>query len=228
MEYKYNKMNYLHKVIKIIKYGSANFILRVERNNIKFQPGQFFSIGVPGVPINREYSVSSGVNENYLDFLIREIKEGVLSTKLKNLKKDDQIKILGPYGEFYLKEFNINKKCNFFASGSGLSPFLSIIRSFKNLNYNIFHGIRLFEDIYTESELKNYNIFISRPVTGEKYNSVNIYNGRITSNLEIIKKFISPSDLFFICGNNLMINDVYNYLEKNNIKNSNIYSELFF
>ena len=221
-------MNYLHKVIKIIKYGSANYILRVERNNIKFNPGQFFSVGVPGVPINREYSVGSGVDENYLDFLIREINDGVLSTKLKNLKKDDQIKILGPYGEFYLKEFNINKRYNFFASGSGLAPFISIINSFKNLNYNIFHGVRLFEDIYTETKLENYNVFISKFDDKEKHNSIKTHNGRITSNFDIIENYISPNDLFFICGNSLMINDVYNYLEKNNIKNSNIYSELFF
>jgi ferredoxin-NADP reductase len=221
-------MIYYHKVIKIIKYGSANFILRVERNNIKFNPGQFFSIGVPGVPINREYSVSSGIDENYLDFLIREINGGVLSAKLKNLKKDDQIKILGPYGEFYLKEFNTNKKCNFFASGSGLAPFLSIIRSFNNLNYNIFHGVRLFEDIYTENELKNYNVFISKFNNKEKHTDIKTYNGRITSNFEIIKNYINSKDFFFICGNSLMINDVYDYLEKNNIQNSNIYSELFF
>ena len=221
-------MIYYHKVINIIKYGSANFILRVERNNIKFNPGQFFSIGVPGVPINREYSVSSGIDENYLDFLIREINGGVLSTKLKNLKKDDQIKILGPYGEFYLKEFNTNKKYNFFASGSGLAPFLSIIRSFNNLNYNIFHGVRLFEDIYTENELKNYNVFISKFNNKEKHSDIKTYNGRITSNFEIIKNYINSKDFFFICGNSLMINDVYDYLEKNNIQNSNIYSELFF
>jgi ferredoxin--NADP+ reductase len=221
-------MIYYHKVIKIIKYGSANFILRVERNNIKFDPGQFFSIGVPGVPINREYSVSSGIDENYLDFLIREINDGVLSAKLKNLKKDDQIKILGPYGEFYLKEFNTNKKYNFFASGSGLAPFISIIRSFHNLNYNIFHGVRLFEDIYTENELKNYNVFISKFNNKEKHSDIKTYNGRITSNFEIIKNYINSKDFFFICGNSLMINDVYDYLEKNNIPNSNIYSELFF
>ena len=101
-------MNYLHKVIKIIPYGSANFILRVEKKNIKFNPGQFFSIGVPEIPINREYSVSSGVDDDYLDFLIREISDGVLSNKLKKLKINDNIKILGPFGEFYLKEFNIN------------------------------------------------------------------------------------------------------------------------
>jgi ferredoxin/flavodoxin---NADP+ reductase len=221
-------MNYLHKVIKIIRYGSANYILRVERNNIKFNPGQFFSIGMPGVPINREYSVGSGVDENYLDFLIREINDGVLSTKLKNLKKDDQIKILGPYGEFYLKEFNTNKRYNFFASGSGLAPFISIINSFKNLKYNIFHGVRLFEDIYTETELKNYNVFISKFDNKEKHNYIKTHNGRITSNFDIIENYISPNDLFFICGNSLMVNDVYDYLEKNNIKNSNIYSELFF
>ena len=221
-------MNNLHKVIKIVRYGSANFILRVERKNINFNPGQFFSLGVPGVPINREYSVSSGIDENYLDFLIREINGGVLSTQLKSLKKDDQIKILGPYGEFYLKEFNTNKKYNFFASGSGLAPFISIIRSFNNLSYNIFHGVRLFEDIYTENKLKNYNVFISKFNSEEKHSSLRTYNGRITSNFEVIKNYINSNDLFFICGNSLMINDVYDYLEKNKIKNSNIYSELFF
>ena len=221
-------MDNLHKVIKIIKYGSANFILRVERNDVKFNPGQFFSIGVTDIPINREYSVSSGINENYLDFLIREINDGILSAKLKNLKKDDKIKILGPYVDFYLKEFNTNKKYNFFASGSGLAPFISIIRSFKNLNYNIFHGVRLFEDIYTETELKNYNVFISKFNNKERHSSIKIYNGRITNNFEVIKNSINSNDLFFICGNSLMINEVYDYLEKNNIKNSNIYSELFF
>lgn len=221
-------MNNLHKIIEIIKYGSANFILRVNRNNIKFSPGQFFSVGIPGIPINREYSVSSGIDENYLDFLIREINDGVLSAKLKKLKKDDQIKILGPYGEFYLKEFNTKKKYNFFASGSGLAPFLSIIRSFKNLNYNIFHGVRLFEDIYTENELKNYNVFISKFNNKEKHNSIKTYNGRITNNFAVIKNYINSSDLFFICGNSSMVSDIYDYLEKNNIKNNNIYSELFF
>jgi len=220
-------MNYLHKVIKIIPYGSANFILRVEKKNIKFNPGQFFSIGVPEIPINREYSVSSGVDDDYLDFLIREISDGVLSNKLKKLKINDNIKILGPFGEFYLKEFSINKKYNFFASGSGLAPFLSIIHSFKDLKFNIFHGVRLSEDIYTLSELKNYNVFISK-YAGEKNNFIKIYNGRITSNFEIIKKHINLDDLFFICGNSFMINDIYDFLKKNEINANNIYSELFF
>ena len=220
-------MNYLHKVIKIIPYGSANFILRVEKKNITFNPGQFFSIGVPEIPINREYSVSSGINDDYLDFLIREISDGILSSKLKKLKMNDNIKILGPYGEFYLKEFNINKKYNFFASGSGLAPFLSIIRSFKNLKFNIFHGVRFSEDIYTLGELNNYNVFISK-YAGEKNDFIKIYNGRITSNFEIIKKHISLDDLFFICGNSFMVNDIYDYLKKYDIKANNIYSELFF
>jgi len=220
-------MNYLHKVIKIIPYGSANFILRVEKKNITFNPGQFFSIGVPEIPINREYSVSSGIKDDYLDFLIREISDGILSSKLKKLKMNDNIKILGPYGEFYLKEFNINKKYNFFASGSGLAPFLSIIRSFKNLKFNIFHGVRLSEDIYTLGKLNNYNVFISK-YSGEKNDFIKIYNGRITSNFEIIKKHISLDDLFFICGNSFMVNDIYDYLKKNDIKANNIYSELFF
>ena len=108
-----------------------------------------------------------------------------------------------------------------------MAPFLSIIHSFKDLKFNIFHGVRLSEDIYTLSELKNYNVFISK-YAGEKNNFIKIYNGRITSNFEIIKKHINLDDLFFICGNSFMINDIYDFLKKNEINANNIYSELFF
>jgi ferredoxin/flavodoxin---NADP+ reductase len=222
-------MDNMHKVLKIIEYGSANFILRVERKNLKFNPGQFFSIGIPGLLINREYSVSSGIDADYMDFLIREIKDGTLSKKLKTLKMNDQIKILGPYGEFYLKEFDINKEYIFFASGSGLAPFLSIIKSYQNLNFHIFHGIRLFEDIYTEYKINNYNVFISQDnIEEKKYESMKIYKGRITNNFDKIDKFINKNKIYFMCGNSSMMNDIYNYLEINKIKNNNIYSELFF
>ncbi len=219
----------MHKVLDIINNGSGNFTLRVERKNITFRPGQFFSIGIPNVPINREYSVSSSLNDTHLDFLIREIEDGTLSSRLRKLKINDKVKILGPYGEFYMKEMDFSKKYIFIASGTGIAPFISIIKSNKSLNYELFHGVRTIEDICGDEKIKNYNVFISRNKNNIKNNSINKYfNGRITDNLAFLKQYINQEYLYFICGNSSMVGDMYDFLEKNKIKTNKIFSELFF
>jgi len=224
-------MRNIFKVIDIIypiNASQGNFILRTERKNINFNPGQFFSIGIPNEPINREYSVTSGKNDNYLDFLIREIKDGTLSTKLKKLKKNDEIKILGPYGEFYLKEYDMSKNYFFIASGTGLAPFLSLIKSNPELNYYLFHGVRNYCDLFLEYSLKNYKGFVSREYDNRKINKIEIFKGRITENLDKIKNYFSKNSLYFLCGNNEMVNEMYNNLTKMCIKDEQIFSEIFF
>jgi ferredoxin/flavodoxin---NADP+ reductase len=219
----------MHKVINVISNGAGNFILRVERKNISFKPGQFFSLGIPSIPINREYSVSSSLNDNYLDFLIREIEDGTLSGKLRKLKKNDEIKILGPFGEFYMEKMDFTKKYIFIASGTGIAPFISIIKSNQNLDYELFHGVRNFEDAYKDIEIRNYIVFISR---NKNYISKNInfkyFNGRITENLNFLENYLNHEYLYFVCGNSSMVNDIYDFLEKNKIKANKIFSELFF
>tara|TARA_B100001964_G_scaffold219552_1_gene261741 strand:- start:257 stop:916 length:660 start_codon:yes stop_codon:yes gene_type:complete len=219
----------MHKVLDIINNGTGNFTLRVERKNITFKPGQFFSLGIPDIPINREYSVSSSLNDAYLDFLIREIEDGTLSSRLRKLKTNDEIKILGPYGEFYMEEMDFSKKYIFIASGTGIAPFISIIKSNKNLDYELFHGVRNIEDIYDDGKIKNYTVFISRNKNNiNKRLSYKYFNGRITDNLDFLKHYIDQEYLYFICGNSSMVGDMYDFLEKNKIKTNKIFSELFF
>ena len=107
-------MKYDHKVIEVRDIGKHNYILKLERKNVSFNAGQFFSIGIPNSIINREYSVSSGEKDDYLEFLIREISDGILSKSLKKLKINDKVKVLGPYGNFYLKNMDEKKKISFY------------------------------------------------------------------------------------------------------------------
>ncbi len=155
-------MSYNHKVLEVNDYGNGNYILKLERNNISFNAGQFFSIGIPDILINREYSVCSGEKDDYLEFLIREISDGILSKKLRELKKGNEVKVLGPYGNFYLKKMDYNKKYIFIASGTGISPFMSLIKTYPDLNYKIYHGIRFHEDSIEELNNENYIKFITR------------------------------------------------------------------
>ena len=55
-----------------------------------------------------------------------------------------------------------------------------------------------------------------------------IFKGRITENLDKIKNYFSKNSLYFLCGNNEMVNEMYNNLTKMCIKDEQIFSEIFF
>ena len=228
--HKIDENEYYSKVIDILNMGEGNFILRVERKEINFNPGQFFSIGIDSLSINREYSVASSAKEDYIDFYIREVIDGSLTPNLRNLKKGEQIKILGPYGEFYLREYDPSKEYIFFATGTGLAPFISIIQEFNIENYKVFHGIRKYEDIYTNFKFKNYNLAISRESNkNENLKEKNIYqilNGRIDLFMEQID--FKDNMLFFLCGNSQMVTSLYDGLIHKKVNPTKIFTEIFF
>lgn len=217
-------INY-HKVIDIINIGESNYILRIEKKNLKFSAGQFFSIGISETLINREYSVCSAENDVFLDFLIREVDGGILSVKLKKLKKGEFVKILGPYGNFYLENFDIKENYIFIATGSGISPFLSLIKTHKNLKYKIYHGVRKNIDIIEDKDIDQNNYF--KFITREEAKGINSVNGRITSNFDKISSE-NQNSYFFLCGNSKMVTDIYDKLINNSIKSNKIFTEVFF
>ncbi len=216
-------MKFHHKVIEIENLSEGNFILKLDKKDIVFKAGQFFSLGIPGTNINREYSVCSGENENSIDFLIREIDEGILSKDLRKLKIGDEVKILGPYGNFYLKNFNLNENYIFIASGTGISPFMSLLKTYPKIKYQLYHGIRYKVDMINSLPKKNYFKFVSK----ENINTTDFFNGRITKNLEMLSKQDKRSYVF-MCGNSMMVTDVYDYLINNDFKPEKIFTEIFF
>ncbi len=216
-------MEFIHKIVKIINLSEGNYIISLEKKDVSFNAGQFFSLGIPNVLINREYSVCSGENDRTIDFLIREVSDGILSKKLRELKNEDEVKLLGPYGNFYLKNFDLNKNYIFIATGTGISPFMSLIKTHPKLKYHLFHGIRFKNDIIEDLSEKNYYKFVSR----EKVNLPNYYNGRITDNLDKVTNYNKDS-FIFLCGNSLMVTEIYDTLIKIGFKAENIFTEIFF
>ena len=217
-------------VLDIKNLSKGNYIIRLDKKHMEFNAGQFFSIGLEKLGVNREYSVASSPTENYIDFYIREIKDGTISSSLRNLEVGDKVKILGPFGEFYLNTYEEEKKYIFFATGTGLAPFLSLINYHKINDYQIYHGVRYLEDIFTLFELKNYNAFVSREkeldLNGFKNNNINIKKGRMNKYLENLT--LNENMLFFLCGNSQMVSDIYDILVSKKIGQKNIFTEIFF
>ena len=91
-----------YKVLEIEHLTESTFRLRTERPVAAIKAGQCFNVGIPGAGVNREYSMYSSADAPYLDFLIKEVKDGCVTPALKGLQPGDSVEIDGPYGEFCL------------------------------------------------------------------------------------------------------------------------------
>ncbi len=213
-----------HKVLKIRQLTPLTYVIRLERKEMKFIPGQHFNIGLVDDAINREYSSYSGEEEKYLEFIIREVEGGLVSPRLKRLKIGDEVSLDGAYGLFVLDEKKINKnKFLFIGSGTGIAPFHSFVMTYPNLDYQILHGIRESEEKYDYQDYnaKRYVACVSQKPTKDDY------AGRVTDYL-LANPIKDSKDLVcYICGNTNMINDVYDILQEQGINSSDIITEVF-
>lgn len=209
-------------VISISDLNDFTFILRTERKNLGFTSGQFVNLGLPGGNTTREYSIYSGVDDPWLDFLIKEIPDGALSPKLRRLKAGEIVSIDGPYDEhFTIKPKRKNKPHFLIATGTGISPFHSFVKSFPDLNYTVLHGIKWSNDQYDRAlyEPSRYISCVSQDDKGD-------FKGRVTDYLQA--NLPASESYIYLCGNSAMIYQVTDLLKKNRFKEDQIFSETFF
>jgi ferredoxin--NADP+ reductase len=209
------------KVIENVRLSPHTFRLRTERPLAPIKAGQCFSVGTRDLGINREYSMYSGADDDYLDFLIREVDGGVVSPRLAACKPGDFVEIGGPYGEFCLRDDDVcSREFIFIASGTGIAPFHSFVQTYPNLKFTVIHGIRLESEQYERDHYANqkYVACISRPGAG--------IGKRITNYVEIAD--LDSEALVYLCGNRSMIVDTVALLRQRGIPGGSIFMETFF
>ncbi len=212
----------LHKIQSIRNLTDSTYIIRLDRNNFDFRAGQYLSLGIPDDINMREYSIYSGVNDPYLEVLIKEIKQGDVSVVLKKSHPGQALHVSGPYGFFTLPDQNVReKKFLFLASGTGISPFHSFVKSYPTLDYKIIHGIRYNSETYEKESYSAGNYFAAV----SQDNKAKI-KGRLTEYLKTLT--LEPSTLCYLCGNVDMIHDAYEILQSKGIPVDQIHSEVYF
>lgn len=211
-----------YPLIDIEHLSKHTFRLRIKRPDIPIKSGQCFNVGIPGLEINREYSMYSAANSEYLDFLIRSVEDGLVSSALQKLKSGDLIEVDGAYGEFCLKNpLDDDNEYLFIATGTGIAPFHSFVQTYPTINYKLLHGIRTDEERYHAQHYKEgpYIPCISQPADGSKGTRVTDYllTNKLPSNVQV-----------YICGNRNMIIDAFEILHAKGISGDQIITEVFF
>lgn len=135
-----------------------------EGETVKFKAGQFanlFSQPYDEVreSTSRAYSISSAPSDNKaIELVIRYVPNGMVTTYVfKHLKEGDKAKLIGPFGEFFLRDTDREIIC--IAGGSGLAPIRSIIldmvdRGINNRKATFFFGAISQRDLYYVEEFK--------------------------------------------------------------------------
>ncbi len=111
---------------------------------------------------------SRPADKNHIELLIRLVPGGIATTYVhEQLKEGDDIRVIGPFGDFHRSETNAAMVC--VAGGSGMAPFKSILYDmYENGDTDrdvwYFFGARTEKDIFYLDELfeldKNGKSFI--------------------------------------------------------------------
>ncbi len=120
-------------VTKVNHYTDSLFSFRVTRpQSLRFRSGEFVMIGLLGVtgkPLLRAYSIASPSWDDELEFYSIKVANGPLTSRLQHIKTGDSIILRPkPVGTLVHDALTPAKRLWFFATGTGIAPFASLLR----------------------------------------------------------------------------------------------------
>lgn len=206
---------------------------------LRFSNGHFTMIGLRddnGKPLLRAYSIVSANYEDHLEFLSIKVQDGPLTSRLQHIKVGDKI-VVGkkPTGTLLIDYLLPGKNLYLFGTGTGLAPFLSIVRdpeTYEKFEKVILvHGVRevaelAYQDYLTLDlpkheflgEMVSEQMLYYPTVTREPFKN----RGRITNLIESgqlqadlgLPKFDPATDRAMMCGSPALLKDLKHILEK--------------
>ena len=210
----------------------------------KFVQGQHLTLKqtIAGEDIRRSYSICSCPLNNEVTVAIKKLDGGKFSTYAnEELTIGTPIEVMPPHGNFYVPlEPAHARSFVAFASGSGITPILSIIettlRTELNSAFTLFYGNRKSSSIMFHEKLESLkNQFMGRfslyHILSNERQESDLFNGRIDNQkVESFAKVFFNSkyvDHFFTCGPEQMMLSVKDTLAKMGVAEDKIHLELF-
>jgi glycine betaine catabolism B len=182
-----------------------------------FQAGQYINLFVEtgGIRTSRPYSIASSPTQTgHYEITVRRVEDGFVSNYLLDeLTHGNKLRSSAPSGNFHYNPHFHGDKLAFIAGGSGITPFMSMIRELadKNLDrrLHLFYGSRVEDDVIYKNELDRiaaiHRNFTWDLVISEPAPSCNKLRGFINAGL--IRERLKGLDCtFYVCGPETMYN----------------------
>ena len=144
-----------------VTHDMRRLVLRlIEPGELKYFPGQYVDIAVPGSAATRSFSMAntSSRDGGLLEFVIRIYPGGRFSSYLdERLSIGDRLDLTGPFGVFTLRD-NPGARLVFLGGGAGMAPILALLRSMAERAIDrptvYYYGARAKRDLCFHEELR--------------------------------------------------------------------------
>ena len=235
------------RVLSVHHWTDRLFSFTTTRDpSLRFSNGHFTMIGLrkeDGKPLLRAYSIVSANYEEHLEFLSIKVQDGPLTSRLQHIQPGDTI-IVGrkPTGTLLIDYLLPAKRLYLLGTGTGLAPFLSIIRdpeTYERFEQVVLvHGVRQVGELayhdYVTKDLPQHEFLgemVSRQllyyptVTREPFRNQGrmtdlLANDKIAADLGVPP--LNPAeDRVMICGSPEMLRDLKHLCEARGFKEGN-------
>ncbi len=152
------------RVVEVRRTTPTSKCLRFERTDgplPPFQAGQYICLQcqIGDVLTSRPYSISSAPGRPWLEITVREVAPGFVAPHLlEAVEPGDEMTSSGPLGHFHREPLIDGEDLVLLAGGSGITPFMSIIRQQQELGWpltiNLLYGSRVADDVIYGDELR--------------------------------------------------------------------------
>jgi ring-1,2-phenylacetyl-CoA epoxidase subunit PaaE len=214
------------------------------RGLFDYKQGQYLTLEseVDGETLRRSYSICSGINDECMQVAIKRVEGGAYSNYANDaLKRGDVIGVMPPQGSFFTPlDAEASRNYLFIASGSGITPVVSNIKSILDeepgSRVTLLYGNQRSNTIMfreTLSFLKNRHMqrFHWVNILSREDQGADLLNGRLDNRKggELNKRLIDLKsyDEYFICGPESMISEVSRGLRSVGVAEEHIHYELF-
>jgi propane monooxygenase reductase subunit len=210
----------------------------VQPRELKFFPGQYVDIAIPGTGATRSFSMAntSSRDSGKLEFVIKVYPDGLFSHFLDSrLAVGDRLDLTGPFGVFTLRE-GYETDLVFVGGGAGMAPILSLLRSMAERGIRrkatFYYGARGRRDLCFEAELRELGDrlpgFRYVPALSEP-SADDAWDGEVGFVTDVVKRY--ESDLknahAYVCGPPPMVEAAMPLLTGLGVPGKRIYYDKF-
>ena len=206
------------RVTDVEHYTDTLFKFKLTKpSDFTFKAGQFTMIGLDDTP-KRAYSLTSGPEDDFIEFYSIKVPDGALTSKLQNIQVNDFVNVSDkPVGNLIVENLDEGTDLWLLATGTGIAPFISMLCD--DYTYDRFKNIHVLWSVRNKGEIDAFNSFLK----GININYTPIvtrdadWNGETNRITTLIKEGVILKDAtpdlhkVMICGNmdfNVEIRDI--------------------